>query len=104
MEVQAFINDVERYSAYGHINGNNMALYAEYRPSGWKIFYELDNTRVNYYKFMEVFDKMVGRLIDKYKPARIKIHSKFRLKPIILCNEKGYKYTLDGKKVIMEKI
>ncbi len=104
MEVQAFINDTDRFSAYGHIDGNNMALYGEYRPSGWKFYYELDSTKVNYYKFMDIFDLMLGRFIDKYKPETIKVHSKFKIKPIILSNTKGYKYFLDGKKVIMEKI
>jgi len=104
MQVQAFINDTERFNAYGDINGNNIAVYGEYRPSGWKFFYELDNNRVNYYKFMEIFDEIMTRFIKKYQPPRIKLHTKFRIKPIILCNKNNYKYFVEKNKLIIEKV
>ncbi len=104
MQIEAFINSVDTFSSYGHINGNNISLYCTKRTKDWKLYFEIDDTRVPYYNFEKIFNQMMERFIDKYNPKNMKLNTKFGFNPVKLCNDKRYKYIKEKNKIIFEKV
>jgi len=104
MKIEAFINSEDTFSSYGSINGNNLALYCTKRTKDWKIYFDIDDPRIPYYHFEKIFNQMMSRFIDKYKPENMKLNTRFNFNPVKLCNDKNYSFIKEKNKIIFERM
>ncbi len=103
MQLQATINDVNTFSAYGYVNDKEMYLYANKRTNYWKVYFEV-HPKEKWYDFEKVFNHAMTNMIQRYRPKQIRINTKFNIKPVALCNQHGYKFEREKNKIILDKL
>lgn len=101
MELQATIHDTNKYSAYGYVRKNDFYLYGEKRTNYWKFFFQVD-PRTKWYDFEVVFNEAMSKFIRKYRPNEIRINTKFKIKPVKLCNMFNMYFEIDKNKIYLK--